>query len=48
MMIVTMNLAQFSVFLIYQNFESTLTKWGTYLVQTNPSVQPCKLLIWAT
>jgi hypothetical protein len=22
--------------------------WGTYLVQTNPSVQPCKLLIWAT
>jgi hypothetical protein len=21
---------------------------GTYLVQTNPFVQPCKFLIWAT
>jgi hypothetical protein len=24
------------------------TKMGTYLVQTNPSVQPCKILIWTT
>jgi hypothetical protein len=34
--------------LAFRHLGTGYLKKGTYLVQTNPSVQPYKLLIWAT